>query len=135
MLPSGEAVLGWIEWEDETGEHVVVSVAGETSRLDSEPADCFRPTVAVDARATPWIFYGRSEDEEVAVYGRRCTDGRWSDPERVSDSGHPSFNQEVAAHDDGSVEVVWQGRVGGRFEILARRWIPESGWAATVDVT
>ena len=40
----------------------------------------------------------------------------------VSTSAHPSFNQEVAAHADGSLELCWQGRDGARFGILARTW-------------
>ncbi len=56
------------------------------------------------------------------MWACRFVDGRWSDPEPVSDTDGPSFNQEVAASDDGGLHVCWQGRAGGRFAVFARRW-------------
>jgi hypothetical protein len=125
---TGEPVLAWLEWEDGVGEHVVVSTAGGVHRIESEAADCFRPSVIVGGDGTPWVFYGRSVGGEVAVYCSRYTAGAWASPERVSESGHPSFNQEAATHADGSVEVTWQGRSGDRFRVFGRRWHPTAGW-------
>ena len=56
------------------------------------------------------------------MWASRFLDGRWSAPQPVSDTGGPSFNQEVVASDDGGLHVCWQGRSGDRFGVFARRW-------------
>lgn len=131
---SGKPVIAWIEWREGIGEHVRVEVDGEAHTLNPTPADCFRPTVVVDAEDTPWVFWGMSVEGSVAVYTSRLTSDGWSDADQVSDTGHPSFNQEAVAHQDGSVELVWQGRTGDKFTIFARRWKTDSGWSDSVAV-
>jgi len=126
--PGGAVLHCWLEWEPDRGERVVVlllpalGMAGTSQVLTSEPADCFRPTAGFDATGRPWVCYGRADHGEVAVWAQRLDADGWSPPERVSTTEHPSYNQEIVAHPDGSVEVVWQGRTGGRFTILSRRW-------------
>ena len=127
---TGEPLVAWLEWQDGVGEHVVVSTPAGVHRFESEAADCFRPTAIVGGDGTPWVFYGRSVDGEVAVYCSRLVDGMWTAPELVSETGHPSFNQEAATFPDGSIEVTWQGRNADRFRIFARRWQPTAGWGA-----
>lgn len=134
VSPSGDEVIAWIEWIEGTGEHVTASVGGDVRRLNHDPADCHRPTVVVDTAGTPWCFYGMAIDGEVRVYYQRYSDGEWTPPEPMTDTSHPSFNQEVIAHPDGSVEAVWQGRSGPRFSIYSRRWTPDGGWADTVEI-
>ena len=99
-----------------------VTLYGEPVTLSGEPADCFRPTAAFDRAGRAWVCYGRAEPDGVRVWACRHEGGRWGPPEPVSTTSHPSFNQEVIGHADGSVEVCWQGRAGGRFGIYARRW-------------
>lgn len=134
VLRNGEAVVAWIEWREGIGEHIRVELDGQAHTLNPTPADCFRPTVIVDAANTPWVFWGMSVEGNVAVYGSRLTTDGWSTAEQVSDTGHPSFNQEAIAHDDGAVEVAWQGRTGDRFTIFSRRWQSDIGWSDTVVI-
>lgn len=134
VLTAGVPVIAWIEWKEGIGEHVMVAVGDDAERLTTEPTDCFRPTAIVDTEGRPWVFHARAVDGEVAVYAQFRDDGEWTAPERVSDTGHPSFNQEAVAHADGSIEVCWQGQVGDRFSIFARRWTPEAGWKDTLVV-
>ncbi|HVR31311.1 MAG TPA: DUF3604 domain-containing protein [Acidimicrobiia bacterium] len=131
---TGEPVIGWIEWIEDVGEHVMAAIGATTYRLDPSPADCFRPTAIVGADGNPWMFYGMAVENEVRVFCRRFDGEEWSGREAVSDTAHPSFNQEVAVHTDGSIEVTWQGRVGERFGIFARRWRPDTGWDGTVGI-
>lgn len=127
--PDGRVLHVWIEWQAGVGERVVAALAngptGDAAAavLGDEPADCFRPSAAFAADGTPWVCYGRAEDGQVAVWAQRWQSGDgWGQPERVSDTDHPSFNQEVVAHPGGAVEVVWQGPVGTGFGIWSRRW-------------
>jgi hypothetical protein len=131
---ASDQVIGWIEWEQGIGEHVMVSVGDDSHRLTAEPADCFRPTVTIDTSQQPWVFYARAVNGQVSVYAQFLSIQGWSDPEQVSDTGHPSFNQEAVAHPDGSIEVVWQGQTAGRFSIFSRRWTPGRGWNPTVSL-
>lgn len=126
---TGELIVAWLEWQEGVGEHVVVSTRDGVHRFESVAADCFRPTAIVGGDGTPWVFYGRSVDGEVAVYCSRLAGGTWTAPERVSESGHPSFNQEAATHPDGSIELTWQGRSADRFRVFARRWGATDGWS------
>jgi hypothetical protein len=126
--PAGDLLWTWVEWRKDIGETVVAArrpAAGEIGEpvlLSGTPADCFRPTAAFDRAGRGWVCFARSGPDGVGVWASRCTGDRWSEPELVSTTAHPSFNQEILPHDDGSVQVCWQGRTDGRFGIHARRW-------------
>ncbi len=127
-------LVGWLEWQEGRGDRLVAALDGRTATVVEGPEDLFRPTAAVTADGTPWLLFGRSVDGRVGVWACRFSGGSWSEPEPVSTTDGPSFNQEVFAHPDGSLHVCWQGRVDGRFGIFARRW---SGgvWEAPVWVS
>jgi hypothetical protein len=118
-------LIGWLEWQDGRGDRLVAELGdGEDPHLTTVitgPEDLFRPSAAVTADGTPWLLFGRSVGGVVGVWGCRFVDGRWSPPEPISTTDGPSFNQEVFAHEDGSLHVCWQGRVGDRFGVFARR--------------
>ncbi|HJP79410.1 MAG TPA: DUF3604 domain-containing protein [Pseudonocardiaceae bacterium] len=125
--PDGAVLITWVEWVKDVGEHVVATLrrpgepAGEPVRLSGSSADCYRPTAAFAADGTPWVCFSQADgDGLVHVLATRYT-GDWGEPELVSTTSHPSFNQEIVAHPDGSIEVCWQGRVDGRFGIHTRR--------------
>lgn len=128
----GRRLLAWIDWDAADGERVVATVLGPdgevvrpAERLVDAPGDAFRPRALFDAAGHAWVVYARSIDgvaTDVAVHARRLEADGWSPEQRVSTTDHPSFNQEVVAHADGSLECVWQGREAGRFGIYARRW-------------
>jgi hypothetical protein len=103
---------------------------GDPIVLSGEPADCFRPTALFDADGRPWVFYARAQEGVMSVFCRRREQGGWIGEELVSTTDHPSFNQEAIAHVDGGVEVCWQGPLGRRFGIYARRW-RDGAWSET----
>jgi hypothetical protein len=138
--PDGRVLYAWLEWEKDAGDRVFAAlheVVGPDTEADpdvlsADAADCFRPTACFDASGTPWVFYARSDGGEVRVWCRRRSADRWGPEELVSTTGHPSFNQEVCAHADGSVEVCWQAPLEGapyrsNFGIYSRRW-REGSW-------
>ncbi|SHN74914.1 DUF3604 domain-containing protein [Cryptosporangium aurantiacum] len=120
VAADGRELAVWIDWEAGVGERVVAALDGVPIVLTPEAADVFRPSATFDADGVPWVFYGRATDTGVSVHAQRH-DGAWSTPERISDTGHPSFNQEVVATPRG-LEVVWQGPHGTGFGIWSRRW-------------
>jgi hypothetical protein len=137
---AGELLHAWVEWREDVGEQVVAVVraadgtAGEPVVVSGEPADCYRPTASFDRAGRAWLCFSRAGRDGVGVWATRHEDGRWTDAELISTTSHPSFNQEVIAHADGSVEVCWQGRSGGKFGIFARRW-SEGRWEPVVLVS
>jgi len=126
----GRVLHVWIEWEEGVGERVVVALADSPAAdatpvaLSGDPSDCFRPSAAFDSAGVPWVCYGRAAaDGQVDVWAHRFDAASgWGPAQRVSSTGHPSFNQEIVAHQDGSVEVVWQGPYDSGFGIWSRRW-------------
>lgn len=139
----GRLLVAWIAWQPGVGDRIMAMLldrdrqpVSAAEAISGAPGDCFRPRVLFDAAGRPWVFYARSESgvaTDVAVYARRFEDGQWTAEERVSTTGHPSFNQEAVAHADGSVECVWQARNTGRFSVFARRW-REGSWGPTEQV-
>ncbi len=135
--PDGRVLHVWLEWVAGEGDRVLARLdngadagpVGEPVCLVPDATDCFRPTALFDAEGRAWVAYARSRGGEVAVCCRRYASGRWSPEEQVSDTAHPSFNQELVAHDDGSVEACWQARTDDRFGIWSRRW--RGGWSDT----
>ncbi|MER5214893.1 DUF3604 domain-containing protein [Streptomyces sp. NPDC002838] len=126
----GRVLYVWIEWQEDVGERVVAALADGPGAealpvvLDDEPSDCFRPSAVFDAEGAAWVCYGRADaDGRVDVWAHRHDPASgWGAARRVGGTGHPSFNQEVVAHADGGVEVVWQGPHGAGFGIWSRRW-------------
>ncbi len=108
------------------------SQATAVEEVSTEPVDLFRPVAAIDGSGTHWILVGRRDPDSghVAVWAYHRGDTGWGEPEPVSDTDHPSFNQEVAVTADGALEVCWQARDGARFAIFARRHEP-AGWGET----
>lgn len=137
---TGDLVCAWVEWREDAGEQVVAvhQPAGERPGmpvvLSGAPADCHRPTAAFDAAGRAWVCYARSGQDGVGVWASTMEESGWAEPELVSTTSHPSFNQEILPHTDGSIEVCWQGRVGGRFGIHSRRKSAD-GWGPVVLVS
>ncbi len=130
----GDTLVGWLEWQPERGDRLLAELSTAAQRrvttVVEGPEDLFRPTAVITADGTPWLLFGRSVAGRVGVWACRFDGTAWSAPEPVSDTEGPSFNQEACAHPDGSLHVCWQGRVGDRFGIFARRWHAGS-WADT----
>jgi len=140
--PDGARLTTWIEWREDQGDllqaryepvghapSVAPSVAPAV--VSGEVADVFRPTALISATGVPWVFFGRSDAGAVAVWATAFDPvSGWSAPAVVSTSEHPSFNQEVAAHPDGRLELCWQGRDEGRFAIFARTHA-DGAWGPT----
>jgi hypothetical protein len=122
--PGGDVLYTWIEWEKDVGDRVLalLNEGGQPEVLSAGAADCFRPTALFDSAGRAWVFYARADDEQVTMWCRRREAGTWAAEERVSTTGHPSFNQEATAHADGTVEVCWQAPLDSRFGIYSRRW-------------
>ncbi len=131
-------LVAWLEWQEGRGDRLLAQLHTPTARTTTivvgGPEDLFRPTAAITSDGVPWVVFGRSVDAEVAVWAARFRDGRWEDPQPVSDTGGPSFNQEVVASADGRLHVCWQGRSGDRFAVFARRW-EGNAWARTVRIS
>lgn len=122
----GRTLVAWLEWVPDRGDRLVAELDGGTAVVVDGPEDLFRPTAAITADGTPWLLFGRSVGSEVGVWASRFDGTVWTDPEPVSTTDGPSFNQEVLAHPDGSLHVCWQGRAGAGFGIFARRFA--GGW-------
>ncbi|MGH3412786.1 MAG: DUF3604 domain-containing protein [Marmoricola sp.] len=148
----GSALCCWTEWEPGEGDVLRAALAApgtalpdaRAETLDDGVTDIHRPTAALAADGSAWVFFGRptgggvhrgGQAEEVAVHAVHRVDGAWGAVERVSTGEPPAFNQEAAAHADGRVELCWQGRDGGRFGIWSRTWHPGAGWDATTLVS
>jgi hypothetical protein len=135
--PDGTRVFVWLEWVTGVGERLLARVvlAGDAAAGPGPddaptvlspapgrpPVDHFRPTACVDGAGVVWVTWARSDAGDVAVWCRRLVDGAWTEEERVGAAGHPSFNQELAVHADGGVELCWQGPHGSGFGIWTRR--------------
>ncbi|OLS97447.1 hypothetical protein BJF90_09870 [Pseudonocardia sp. CNS-004] len=138
----GRTLVAWLEWVPERGDRLVAELDGEASVVVAGPEDLFRPTAAITADGTPWLLFGRAETPAVSgnegsgtrihsrppvgVWACRFDGTAWTEPELVSTTDGPSFNQEVLAHPDGSLHVCWQGRTGAGFGVFARRY--SGGW-------
>ena len=132
--PRGDDLVAWLEWQEGRGDRLVAERGPDGRRRRRRgPRTCSGPTAAVTADGVPWLV-SAGPVGAVGVWACRFVDGGGATRNRSSDTDGPSFNQEVAASDDGGLHVCWQGRAGGRFGVFARRW-DGSGWEATVRVS
>ena len=139
--PDGTTLVAWVEWLPGRGDVVRAALRRadaeqrDPDTVSGEVTDVFRPTPVITADGVPWVLYGRRVAGGVSVWGTRwSTASGWGEPEPVSDTEHPSFNQEAVAHRDGSLEVCWQGREGSRFSIFSRRYA-DGAWGPTEPVS
>ncbi len=129
--PDGTSLVAWIEWDERLGERVVAVTLDPSGRLVTEPqpvsgppGDCLRPSVAFDGDGRGFTCFGIRRDRGVGVWcARQQKGGGFGPVELVSTTAHPSFNQELARHDDGALECCWQGYENGRFRIYSRRQV------------
>ncbi len=144
-------VVAWTEWVPGRGEVVraVVAEPGadpegvpdqEPATISGEVADVVRPRAATTADGTVWVVWASRPiegAEGTRVWAAAHRDGVWGEPEQVGLGETPAFNAELAAHADGSLELVWQGRVEGRFGVQARRRGPgrDGTWGPATLVT
>ncbi|WP_157017985.1 DUF3604 domain-containing protein [Cryptosporangium arvum] len=130
VAADGRELYVWIDWEEGAGERIVAELDGERRVLTPDPGDCFRPSAVFAPDGVAWVLYGRADAAGHVAVLAHPVDG---EPERISDSGHPSFNQEVVATPDG-LEAVWQGPHGTGFGIFSRRY-RDGVWGETVLVS
>ena len=132
----GARLITWVEWIPGEGDVVQASYVepGRAEELTavsgSGCSDVFRPTAAITTDGVPWVFYGSSNAKRTGVWATTLLEGSWSEPQLVSTTEHPSFNQEVNAGPDGELDLCWQGRHDGRFGIFTRRHAG-AGWGPT----
>ncbi len=126
--PDSSMVAAWIEWEEHVGERVLALTLDSSGQpvtdpqvVSGEPGDCLRPSVIFDGDGVPWVFFGQRRDRGVGVFYSRLSGSSWTAAAPLSTTPHPSFNQEVACHQDGSIECCWQGYRDGRFGIYSAR--------------
>jgi Protein of unknown function (DUF3604) len=134
--PDGSYMVAWLEWSAGKGDHVVampVSNLGEPLEepraIPGPPADCLRPSIAYDGNGVPFVLFGLRRRGRVGVYLSQLANDGWRAPELISTTGHPSFNQEVVRHPNGSLECCWQGYRGGRFAIFSSRQRASGNWS------
>ncbi len=137
----GCVLTTWMEWVPQQGEMLRVQFSEPgcdpvVEDVTTDPVDLFRPVAAFDGAGTPWVFVARRDtpSSPVEVYAARRDHGSWSKLEQVSDTGHPSFNHEVAPDGAGGHIVTWQAPAGSGFGIYARQWSAE-GWQETALVS
>ena len=124
----GRILAAWIEWTQDVGEQVLAVMLDQAGRPLSEPqpvsgpfGDCLRPSAVFDGDGRGWVFFGLRRDGAAGVWCVREAGARFGPPSLVSTTRHPSFNQEVACHEDGGLECCWQGFDDGRFRVFSRR--------------
>ncbi|MGB5951990.1 MAG: DUF3604 domain-containing protein [Ornithinimicrobium sp.] len=137
----GATFTVWLEWVAQRGEVLRGRREGADGsvvidEITTDPVDLFRPSAVIDGDGVCWAFVGRRDNPHspVAVWATRLGDGGWAPLEQVSDTDHPSFNQEISRATDGSIVLCWQARHASRFAIFTRTHTA-SGWSETEIVT
>ena len=133
-------LVAWLEWQEGRGDRLVAELThGRTARTTTVvvagPEDLFRPTAAITSDGIPWLVFGRSVAAEVGVWAtpvpRRPVERAAS---RSATPAAPRSTRRSSRTADGGLHVCWQGRVGDRFGVFARRW-DGGAWEETVRVS
>ena len=129
-------LVGWLEWQE--GARRPARRRSWTRRHDDGGRGARRPLPPDrgDHRRRHALAAVRpSVDGGVGVWACRFADGPWSEPEAVSSTDGPSFNQEVVRPPRRRA-CTCAGRAASRTgsAIFARRW-PTAAWAEPVRVS
>ena len=116
--------VAWLEYDPAFGDRIRVGVwdgAGEPNgKLVEGLGDHLAaPTLSVDGRDRLWLTFEQAVGNagDWNVHAMPYAAGEGAKPLRVSPAGGSDIRHRVAATEDG-LYVVWQGDVGGQFEVL-----------------
>ncbi|MCS7168282.1 MAG: hypothetical protein RMI91_03990 [Gemmatales bacterium] len=89
--------------------------------VSDDPADVWRPTVAVDGRGQVYVAWAEQREGNWDIYYRVYTPsaGTWSPIQRLTTAAGTDFNVVATNDAAGRVWLAWQSWRQGQFDILA----------------
>ena len=106
------------------------------TRVPGTSGDVWRPQVALDNRARPWIVWAQQVDGNFDLYARALDEkeNRWLPAVRLSTHPFPDVDHHFIADSAGRLWVVWQGFRGDNSDVFLRH-TDGSSWSKVVQIT
>lgn len=118
--------LAWLEFQPKSGDQIWLGMRApdgkwmEKRQINSGAGDFANPTPTVDALGRLWLSYETAKGSNWNVVVERTTLENRNEKETVAES-FAGINHRVAAAPDGSLAVVCQQEIDGRFQIVGAR--------------
>jgi hypothetical protein len=123
----------------------------ESIQISAPGGDLYRPTVAVDGKNRPWVFWSANTTDssgnvwvawqgwrngKASIFAATQRGNAFSAPATVSTSSGNEWNPAIAADSAGRVSVAWDSYRNGNYDVFARTaaqgvWGAETAVAAT----
>ncbi len=143
---AGHAFVPMIETDGE-GNATVVWYQGETLRsiysnryvpddgwgtaevIETEAGDAFLPKLSIDSNGTTIVVWYQNDGIYDSIYFNRYIAGTgWGTADIVEDENEHAYWPDVSFDSNGNAIAVWRQFTSTRYNILASRFLPETGW-------
>ena len=132
----------WAVWQSYSGQMDEVRISmydgvwHTFSRVPGVSGDVWRPQVALDSEAKPWVVWSQQVDGNFDLYTRAFDPEAkaWEKMIRLSSDPLPDFDHHLIADGKGHLWVVWQGFRKTNADILLRHY-DGSEWSREIRVT
>jgi hypothetical protein len=91
----------------------------EPIAITATGGDLNRPTVAVDGKGRPWVFWSANAQSNFDIWGRVVESGKPGATVRISNAPGSDVDPAAATDSNGNVWVTWQGWRDGKASIFA----------------
>ncbi len=92
---------------------------GEPIPISASGGDLYRPTVAVDGKGRPWVFWSANARSNFDIWARVVENGKPGATLRISNAPGADVDPAAATDSSGNVWVAWQGWRDGKASIFA----------------
>jgi hypothetical protein len=92
---------------------------GDAIAITPGGGDLWRPTVAVDGKGRPWVFWSANDKGNFDIWARIVESGQPGATVRISSAPGSDIDPVAATDSAGRVWVAWQGWRSGRASIFA----------------
>src|SRR5258708_17770224 len=91
----------------------------DTLAITPPGGDLWRPSIAVDGKGRPWVFWSANDGGNFDIWARIIENGRPGAVKRISSAPGADIDPVAATDSSGRVWVAWQGWRNGKASIFA----------------
>ncbi|MBI3210357.1 MAG: hypothetical protein HYZ37_15840 [Candidatus Solibacter usitatus] len=132
---NGDVYAAYISYGG-TGERLMLR------KLGSEPIpvvegliEAFRPQVGIDAAGRVWVVWSEQRKDNWDLYARAWYKNSWSEIQRLTTSPGPDIYASLAADDQGTLWLAWQGVADGKQSDIFTLTCRDGKWSTQPVIT
>lgn len=96
---------------------------GDVVNVSHAAGPDFMPAATTDAKGAAWVTWMGGRDDKMHVFvARQTSEGKFTEPQRVSTFKGNEWDPAIAADKNGNVALSWDTYEKGDYDVYLRRW-------------